>query len=214
MTGGTSTPEQSSTGPGATAQSPYATGTSYYYPRPGHYSYWPYQATGHPFTTGSQSYPYGYYATAGPMNQGSYMYSADQYRSNQLNWQQPYKGPRYDASVSGNSTAASQPGAQPDLASSTGESMTVGQSTMTTESTAQQAQDVPASSISGQDTTEGTLNKLISFPGDEQNIMKELVALSSMPPSQIADALRDNPQLRDIVLAAIDQTKKSSLTPE
>lgn len=54
------------------------------------------------------------------------------------------------------------------------------------------------------------MTRLAGQPGVEQGFLKELVTLSSMQPSQIADVLRDNPQLREIFWAAIDQAKKGS----
>jgi len=198
-----------------TTQPQHANASYYYHSRPGHYSYWPYQGTGLAYAAGSQPYPYGYYAAAGSINHSSYMYSASQYRSGQLSWQQPYQGPRLDGSTPAvNPTAtASQPGAQQppanmaDLVSNDGSTAPSGQPTTSPENTAPQAQDVPLSSVLGQISTDDTLAK----PGDEQNFLKDLVALSSMQPSQIADVLRDNPQLRDIVWAAFDQVKKASM---
>jgi len=43
---------------------------------------------------------------------------------------------------------------------------------------------------------------------EELSLFKDLTALSSLQPSQIADVLRSNPRLRDIVWAAVDQAKK------
>jgi hypothetical protein len=43
----------------------------------------------------------------------------------------------------------------------------------------------------------------------QQQAIKDLAALSSLDPAQIADVLLSNPQLRDIVLAAIEQAKKA-----
>ena len=192
-----------------TTQPQHANASYYYHSRPGHYGYWPYQGTGLAYAAGSQPYPYGYYAAAGSINHSSYMYSASQYRSGQLSWQQPYQGPRLDDPL----TTASQPGTQQppanmaDPAPNDGSSTPLGQPTISAESTASQARDVPLSSVLGQITTEDTVVK----SGDEQNFLKELVALSSMQPSQIADVLRDNPQLRDIVWAAFDQVKKASM---
>lgn len=41
----------------------------------------------------------------------------------------------------------------------------------------------------------------------QQQAMKDLAALSSLEPSQIAEILLGNPQLRDLVLAAVNQAK-------
>ena len=206
---------ESSVGARTTQPQQSANASYYYNSRPGHYGYWPYQGTGLAYAAGSQPYPYGYYAAAGSINHSSYMYSASQYRSGQLNWQQPYQGPRLDGSTPAvnPTTTASQPGMQQpsanmaDLAPNEGSSVPSGQPTTSPESTPLQAQDVPLSSVPGQIMTEDNLAK----PGDEQNFLKELVALSSMQPSQITDVLRDNPQLRDIVWAAFDQVKKASM---
>lgn len=149
------------------------------------------------------------------------MYNAGQYQSGQLNWQRPYQGPRPDGSTTSvNSTpTTSQPGMQqapentvdPTISGGTAP----GQATASTESIVPQVQS--SSSTPGQITTEDPMAKLASQSGDEQGFLKELITLSSMQPSQIADVLRDNPQLRDIFWAAIGQAKKvseSSPTPE
>jgi len=39
---------------------------------------------------------------------------------------------------------------------------------------------------------------------------KDLSSLASLQPSQIADILRDNTELRDVVWAAVDQAKKEA----
>jgi hypothetical protein len=150
------------------------------------------------------------------------MYNAGQYQPGQLNWQRPYQGPRPDGSTTSvNPTpTASQPGTQQAPANTVDPTINVGtapgQATASTESIVPQVQSM--SSTSGQIiTTEDPMEKLASQPGDEQGFLKELVTLSSMQPSQIADVLRDNPQLRDIFWAAIGQAKKvseSSPTPE
>jgi len=64
----------------------------YYQQRPG-YNYWPYGASQTPYP--QYTYPYGGYYTNVSINgttQPTYGYG--QYRSGQLQWQQPYQGPR------------------------------------------------------------------------------------------------------------------------
>ncbi|KAK2465042.1 hypothetical protein APHAL10511_003118 [Amanita phalloides] len=178
---------------GMVAKHQYPAGAPYYYPSSaGHYGYWPYQGTGRTYATGSQPYPYGYYATAGSINHSPYMYST----------------------VLGNvPSAASQSGMQqappPTAESISNIGASPSQNATTTTTPTQQ---VLAASTPLQ-ATEGAATQPSSQSGDEQAILKELVALSSMQPSQIADALRDNPQLRDIVWAAVDQAKKTSVPP-
>jgi hypothetical protein len=50
---------------------------------------------------------------------------------------------------------------------------------------------------------------LMATAQQQQQAIKDLAALSSLDPAQIADVLLSNPQLRDIVLAAIEQAKKA-----
>ena len=197
-----------------TTQPQYANASYYFHSRPGHYGYWPYQGTGNPYGAGSQPYPYGYYATAGSVNHSPYMYNAGQYQSGQLNWQRPYQGPRPDGSTTSVNSALteSQPGTQQAPANTIDPTINLetapGQAAVSTESIIPQVQPTP--STSGQITTEDPMTRLAGQPGVEQGFLKELVTLSSMQPSQIADVLRDNPQLREIFWAAIDQAKKGS----
>lgn len=72
--------------------------TSYsvpYYQQQTSYNYWPYGTTQTPYT--GYSYPYGGYYANVPMN-GTTQYTpyvyGQQYRGGQLQWQQPYQGPR------------------------------------------------------------------------------------------------------------------------
>lgn len=43
---------------------------------------------------------------------------------------------------------------------------------------------------------------------DMQMALKDLAALSSLQPEKIAEVLRANPELRDVVWAAVDKQKK------
>ncbi|KAF9445794.1 hypothetical protein P691DRAFT_805215 [Macrolepiota fuliginosa MF-IS2] len=72
--------------------------TSYsvpYYPQRTGYNYWPYGTSQTPYS--GYSYPYGGYYANVPMN-GTTQYTPfvynQQYRGGQLQWQQPYQGPR------------------------------------------------------------------------------------------------------------------------
>ncbi|KAJ3576999.1 hypothetical protein NP233_g53 [Leucocoprinus birnbaumii] len=82
--------------PNATATSAPTTSYSvpYYQQRPG-YNYWPYGTGQTPYP--QYSYPYGGYYANVPMN-GTTQYAtypfSQQYRGGQLQWQQPYQGPR------------------------------------------------------------------------------------------------------------------------
>ncbi|PFH49168.1 hypothetical protein AMATHDRAFT_76346 [Amanita thiersii Skay4041] len=207
-----------------TGQHPYATGTQYYYPpRPGAYEYWPYQGTGSPYAAGA-THPYyaGYYATAGAMNHSAYMYAAHPYQSGRLTWQQPYQGPRSDVAGDSAKTGQSLTVTSPveEIQSSSGEITLAGGSEYAegsnrpaspghgapTMGDAHEGEDLSAI-VAPMQTEE---DKLINSSANEQGFIKDLVALSTMQPTEIANALRDNPQLREIVLAAIDEAKKTA----
>ncbi|KAF8639027.1 hypothetical protein AX17_001779 [Amanita inopinata Kibby_2008] len=203
----------------------YSTGGQYYYPTPaGPYDYWSYQGARSPYTAnGPHPYTYaGYYATAGSMNHNSYMYNANPYRpgQNQLSWQQPYQGPRSDgpADPSGTADTRAANQSQPEMQSA----VLSDNSTSTTSSgNANLDHDKPmgdpaprvqaeSAVIDSADGSEIAQTKQATIHENEQGIIKDLVALSNMQPSQIAEALRDNPQLRDIVWAAVDEAKKAA----
>jgi hypothetical protein len=50
----------------------------------------------------------------------------------------------------------------------------------------------------------------LSSMGVVEVAFKDLSSLASLQPSQIADILRDNTELRDVVWAAVDQAKKEA----
>ena len=84
----------------------------YYQQRPG-YNYWPYSVSQTPYP--QYTYPYGGYYTNISVNgttQSTYGYG--QYRSGQLQWQQPYQGPRQGPTlVSAQVTASTSVNVQP-----------------------------------------------------------------------------------------------------
>jgi len=84
----------------------------YYQQRPG-YNYWPYGASQTPYP--QYTYPYGGYYTNVSINgttQPTYGYG--QYRSGQLQWQQPYQGPRQGSTLaSAQATASTSVNVQP-----------------------------------------------------------------------------------------------------
>ncbi|CAA7269425.1 unnamed protein product [Cyclocybe aegerita] len=49
--------------------------------------------------------------------------------------------------------------------------------------------------------------------GAQVSSYQDLATLASLPPTQIADILRANPQLREMVMAAVDQVKKTEANP-
>lgn len=192
-------------------QQKYPPSTQYYFhSQP--YGYWPYQGAAQPYT-GSQPYTYGYYATAGSLNHSSYMFSAGQHRANQITWQQPYEGPTNTTGSMPGSHPKAQPvpsTSAPTTVSASNSSTPVPSQHVTPEGDAAQQPKASTPSATAKQTPDlDSLTKIVSQQ-DEQGIIKDLVSLATMEPSQIADALRENPQLRDIVWAAVDEAKRAS----
>ena len=179
---------------------------------------------------GSQGYnPYSYAPN----------YTPSQYREAQLNWQQPYQGPQGHASSSQTQEhyrmgathqqmthppSSTQPPSStvPDQPSTLNQASASSSSTpdlrLNNLSQQQQVSEVPCIQQGAQPTVEMSTTLPTSAPtvlpagvsSQEASAYQDLAALSSLQPSQIAEILRNNSQLRDIVWAAVDQSKRNS----
>ncbi|KAF8152302.1 JmjC domain, hydroxylase-domain-containing protein [Crassisporium funariophilum] len=210
----------------------YGSSTQYMYPaHTGPYDYWTYASQ----YSGQGHYPYaynGYYPN--PMagasqhyNPYSYAqaYNQNQYRGGQLHWQQPYQGPpqpQGSGATSEFSAGSTQlpPNAQGSSQTSTPQSYYRPSIPPPMESVQPSDEGKLASPDVAGEGTSSTAPQLPNAPAapfpiptatgpDPESVYKDLAALSSLQPSQIADILRSNPQLRDIVWAAVDQAKKA-----
>ncbi|KAF8063524.1 jumonji superfamily protein [Lyophyllum atratum] len=193
----------------------YGAPTQYTYPpRAGPYDYWQYQTpqySGLPAT-----HPYGYPAyypsaqhVAGPSHYNAYAYAQHQYNSAQY-WQQPYQaqhnahyqpGQLPEHSPPDRSTAQGHQNHSPDaqhrpMADSTHSSQTPPQPADTSPMQQAPPQVPPHSSLS---------------PEVQEGLYKNLAALSSLQPAQFSDMLRDNPHLREVVMAAVGEAQKTLL---
>ncbi|KAK0200413.1 jumonji superfamily protein [Desarmillaria ectypa] len=158
------------------------------------YAYWGYQVSGQ--QSGASAYPYqGYYTTAAQF----YPYTTPQPKgySGKLQWQQPYQGPpnggyyypsaQYQTQTGATSSpkiaTAAPPPAPPSLPPKTENSMD-----------ASPPADPPA-------VTPTSVSQMVTLPGD-------LAALVTMQPEQLTAVFRDQPQLREMVLAAVENAKR------
>lgn len=151
----------------------------------GRYDSWPYQNT---FTSASalnNPYGYGYYPTgvtgAGPSSHyNGYPYG---YPPTQLQWQQPYQSHMYYQPGQ-----SQQPTQLPSVQSA--EPSLNGPSSLPPAPLPPPTQPRPPSGLVDKEPTPNGLN-----------------ILASWQPSQIEELLRNNPQLRDVVIAAINDAK-------
>jgi hypothetical protein len=164
------------------------------YPHPsGRHDNWAYQT---PFTSAQpphNSYGYGYYPT-GATGTGSslyngYGYSQPQYAPTHLQWQQPYQNQGYYRH------GASQQHTQPPG----GDPSFKGASSLYPDAPVQ----VPPTAQSPVQT------HLPAVSVDTEPVSNNLGILASLQPAQIEELLRNNPQLRDVVVAAINEAKKA-----
>ncbi|KAF8882255.1 JmjC domain, hydroxylase-domain-containing protein [Infundibulicybe gibba] len=205
-------PSQGYAAPGISTKR-YATTTQYLYPpRTTPYDYWPYQSYGTqpPYASTQPTHPYSYsqyYPTPGTPHYAAYAYNQAHYSKGQLHWQQPYQGPQPGAAgvalpqASQPSEAAADPPAaeqsskqQPASDSANNKVITASVVTTNPLPVAPVATDPPP---------------VVDTPLPE-TLVNNLAVLSSLQPSQIADVLRDNPRLRDIVWAAVDKARKAN----
>ncbi|KAL0948093.1 hypothetical protein HGRIS_010714 [Hohenbuehelia grisea] len=200
------------------------------------YDYWPYQGAQTPFigpsAAAAGTYPtafafYGQPAGAGvgvPLPQyNAYMYAQNgSYRGGQLHWQQPYQGPQTTA---GANQSPPDGQAQPSLIAESFPTHTAGptageaqslqspQGSQPMEEQSASAIATPTSSTpvpvpaaaSSSSTTEA--QPTTSGSSSTEAIHTALQELTSLPPDKIVEVLRNNPALRDVVLAAYDSQK-------
>lgn len=208
----------------AAAQAQYAQGqtaygsaqTSYQYPYGAYY--------GSSLNGGGQQQQYNPYTSYAQ----AYARSSSQHPGGILNWQQPYQGPLRTA-VPGATATTGQ--VQATLSQTLEGSQTVSSSSPSLPGGAQPVGVVPVTSSTSSDSTKQTESSSSagstpvtgplsssSTPSttstnlqQHQQAMKDLAALSLLEPSQIADILLGNPQLREMVLAAVEQAKLTVL---
>ncbi|KAF8966802.1 hypothetical protein BDZ97DRAFT_1756391 [Flammula alnicola] len=209
----------------ATMSHQYAPQTqSMYPPRTGPYDYWTYAAQYSGQTP--YQYPYsGYYPNAmagGSQHYTPYSYpqaySQAQYRGGQLNWQQPYQGPSNQPENV--DSGSGQPQFTRPTPQTTANPSYYRDRSQTTNpsSNSSSAGNIPTPPLQpSQQNPAGTASSPLNNAGTGPEFdlqqhavaIKDLAALSSLQPSQIADILCSNPQLCDIVRAAIDQAKRT-----
>jgi len=156
--------------------------------------------------------------------------SAAQHRGTHLNWQQPYQGPPQQTQSENSTVPEGSASGQPSQAegSSTTEKPaattplprvlssippSIAPSDSSNNPTPQLSREnsqlgepsMPSQSASSSDSTPES-SVMAQYP---PSVYHELAALSTMQPEQIAEILRNNTHLRDIVWAAVDQAKKT-----
>jgi len=193
----------------------------------GAFDYWAY-AQQQARLAGQFGYPYGYTGYY-PYPPGQNFYgvpqtyppgTAGQYRNGQLQWQQPYQGPAPSQEPDENSPAAPQTGSESSSASSgplasnsATAGATIGGST-STESAGPTLSPVPApsppspSSATTPKLPDGTAKALTADPATKQAAVNDgstTTAPALLTAEQLNEVLRNNPQLRDLVCAALSQ---------
>jgi hypothetical protein len=160
------------------------------YPHPsGRYDNWAYHQTA--FTSAQpppNTYGYGYYPTgaagAGTSLYHGYNYSQPQYAPTQLQWQQPYQNQGY--------YRHGPPQQPPD------------HQTVDPGPSSPQPVQVPSAVQSSVQPSSAAMTGSVESEPTSNN----LGILASLQPAQIEELLRNNPQLRDVVVAAINDAKK------
>lgn len=195
----------------------YPTGT-------GAYDYWSF-ASQQARYTGQAAYPFtytGYYPippmTGMPQSYYGFVQACNnQYRNGQLNWQQPYQGPTQTPTAANNGPAQPPPSVstQPTMpqSSSDGTDSTVEtRITQANEAESSTTQQGPLSKLipNMSNTTSATNSEATTNSEQQRSAIKELAALSSLTPVQIADALSNNSELRDLFFAAVNQANGTS----
>lgn len=155
------------------------------------YAYWGYQVSGQ--QSGASAYPYqGYYATAAQL----YPYPTPQQKgySGKLQWQQPYQGPPNGGYYYPSAQYQTQTGAtsRPEIVKTTPPPPPPPLTQTSTHAS------TPASP---QTVTPTLVSQMVTLPSD-------LAALVTMQPEQLTAIFRDQPQLRDMVLAAVENAKR------
>lgn len=183
--------------------------TTYPYATPsGSYDYWQY---GQPYAAATQSsYPYGYgsyypTSTVSGSSQQYNPYSYPQYNqtnyNGQMNWQHMY--PSQGGQDPYNSTATSHAASSSIQHNST--TMSQSASSILPLQSHPYVVDTRASASSGHHT-QSSMNATQPAPSQPN----DLATLSSLDPSQFASILNNNPALREMVLAVVNQVKTKS----
>ncbi|GLB42769.1 putative jmjN domain containing protein [Lyophyllum shimeji] len=183
-----------------------------YPPRAPPYDYWQYQNSQYSAMASSHPYGYpGYYPAsqpvAGSSHYNAYAYTQNQYNSAQF-WQQPYQK---------QAAAYYRPGDQQpqhnpiDNATSQGQQNhpppTTNGSTHNTYTPQQPAGGLPPAQTVPNPAAPSTLS-----PELQQGLYKNLATLSSLQPTQFSDMMRDNPHLREVVMAAVGEAQQTLAT--
>ncbi|KAF8887020.1 JmjC domain, hydroxylase-domain-containing protein [Gymnopilus junonius] len=211
-----------------------------YPPRSGPYDYWSYASqysgqAAYPYT-----YSAGYYS--GQMAGGSQQfnpytftraYGSAQYQpGSSMSWQHPYAaGPppqRQAGQGSGAIEASSSSGSSgqsttPTMTSSSSTPQIAGQASLNPSYYRDRSQSItfgarppPASQAQEEEEESSSEGSIAGFVPDQQSSQKvtfsDLAALASLQPAQITEALRNNPHLREMVLAALEQSKQADAT--
>jgi hypothetical protein len=172
----------------------YGDQTRFPYPS-GSYDHWPYQT---PFSGAHpphNAYGYGYYPAGATVSGSSshyngYPYTLSQYPSTQLQWQQPYQSQGHYRQEQ------PQQHGQPSGAQ-TGDPSFKGASPL-----------LPVAPPKAESPSQTEPPAMSGSVHPEQG-PNDVGVLASLQPAQIEELLRNNPQLRDVVLAAINDAKKA-----
>ncbi|KAF9554238.1 hypothetical protein CPC08DRAFT_696904 [Agrocybe pediades] len=159
--------------------------------------------------------------------------NAQHYRGTNLNWQQPYQGPQQSRSAqpamttkaqNQNTPAAQAANAESSKSISTPATSAASPSNVQPDTQQESTSSSPSQSapnptpVETQQSSSSTPSEF--FPSNptpvssqapvySPAIYAELAALAALPPEEIAEILRNNAQLRDLVWAAVDQAKKA-----
>ncbi|KAG6872822.1 hypothetical protein C0995_006304 [Termitomyces sp. Mi166 len=191
----------------AAPQHPYGHLSRYYSSQPANYDYWRYQNGQYP----ANSYAYSrYYPSAGCQYNLSPYQGKNSYQTAQFGWQQQaYQGqntvyaptgqqqPQQPATVGHQSGFSIQ-----DQNHLSGDSVHSQQP--------QSAGPVQDSNTPGSSQTQVPPAQTILTPEVQQALYSNLAALSSLQPDQFGELLKNNPHLRDVVLAAVGREAQKS----
>ncbi|KAF9466696.1 JmjC domain, hydroxylase-domain-containing protein [Collybia nuda] len=193
-----------------------------YPPRSGPYDYWAYQQPTQYGSTSQPAYGYhqGYYqapqTVPGQAPQyNMYAYTPGQYAAGQLNWQQPYQVQPVAGASTGyyrmaqSSILSGRQSQAPQLPTSTTLKAPAPDPTFQGTSPLQPAIPSHVSPTPIPIPMSAQAAVVATTTTDEQGVFRELAALSSLQPSQITELLQANPQLRDVVMAAIAEAKRA-----
>ncbi|KAG5653889.1 hypothetical protein H0H81_009712 [Sphagnurus paluster] len=183
-----------------TAANPYA-----YPARAGTYNYWQYQNPSYAVypayypAAGTTTAPAA--GVAGPSHYAyaAYAHAQTQYQPSQYHWQPPYQGqmPPYTHAVQSQPAQPQPNPPQPNKAAASNEDP---------------QPQVPADDPSAPPQPPPVPTTEALSPEVQEGLYKNLAALSALQPEQFKDMLRDNPQLRDVVMAAVGEALPPATT--